>query len=491
MSSEEKQPHREGEKKKLPRVRRCQMALFAKDTSLEELEYRIKSVVERYGTIERWTYILHDRDIKAPHDVIEFDENGNTISVEPHFHVALAFNTPISLDNVAKWFKVEPNFINKINGSKHFGYFDVVNYFTHVDCVNKVKYDTSSIRCNYDYEKYIADMQLKKAKGSRASKENLRDKLINMVFSEGVLLEEIMDKYPVEYIIYINALKNARKEYLLKQPYPTFRQNYYICGKAGEGKSIASTAMARYFGERNFPNVRKDKLIFSVKADNVTFEGYDGEPIIIWNDFRAEELYKALKTRGNIFDTFDTNPQNSNVQNIKFGSVKLLNAINIINSVQDYKEFIFKLCGGDNIYAKEDMNQARRRFPLIIHIHDDNIDTIVNCGYYLDTHEYETYKLLSTMRTNLKAVLRSEADREYKLEQTKKLMSQIAEQELIKRKYETVNSLNKAENLPLGEVVEAKYEFIEAEDKAEDNDLFDSEKVDVIDNPFEDNKEGR
>lgn len=85
---------------------------------------------------------------------------------------------------------------------------------------------------------------------------------------------------------------------------------------------------------------------FSLKlgAEGVSFDGYDGQPVIIWNDCRAGELIKTLGGRGNVFNVFDTHPSKGK-QNIKYGSVNLVNRVNIVNSVQSYTEFLDGLAG--------------------------------------------------------------------------------------------------------------------------------------------------
>lgn len=69
-----------------------------------------------------------------------------------------------------------------------------------------------------------------------------------------------------------------------------------------------------------------------------------------------------------------TIPQNLR-QNIKYGSVKLLNAINIVNSVQPYTEFLDGLSGeykakDGTVYKSEDdqKQQSYRRFPFCIEV---------------------------------------------------------------------------------------------------------------------------
>lgn len=72
-----------------------------------------------------------------------------------------------------------------------------------------------------------------------------------------------------------------------------------------------------------YPELDDDEdIFFTIGAKNATFEGYDGQPVIIWDDRRDYSLLEELGGRENVFNVFDTIPQNLR-QNIKYGSVKL------------------------------------------------------------------------------------------------------------------------------------------------------------------------
>ena len=93
-----------------------------------------------------------------------------------------------------------------------------------------------------------------------------------------------------------NLFKRARKNYLARKPIPAVRSNYYITGNGGAGKSVAAKAMARSL----FPNLPDEKIFFTIGDGKVAFDRYDGQPVIIWDDWRAEDLL-SMFDRGTVW----------------------------------------------------------------------------------------------------------------------------------------------------------------------------------------------
>ena len=61
--------------------------------------------------------------------------------------------------------------------------------------------------------------------------------------------------------------------------------------------------------------------------------------------------------------------------------MKLVNTVNIVNSVQDYKEFLDGLAGEyvdkeGVLHKAEDKGQSYRRFPIIMPLHTMDIDIL-------------------------------------------------------------------------------------------------------------------
>ena len=81
-----------------------------------------------------------------------------------------------------------------------------------------------------------------------------------------------------------------RAKYISKTaPMPKMRINYYIYAEdekagSGIGKGLLSKALARSM----YPHLTEDdEIFFEVGSQGALFEGYDGQPVLIWNDRRG------------------------------------------------------------------------------------------------------------------------------------------------------------------------------------------------------------
>lgn len=212
----------------------------------------------------------------------------------------------------------------------------------------------------------------------------------------GMKPTEIRKKHKDEYNRNLEKLNKNRSDYLKNQPMPPFRFNVYVTGDGGSGKGLISEAIARVLVDPD-RKLEDEDIFFTVGAQSVSFQNFSGEPVLIWDDCRSNELFQKLDSRGNIFNVFDPHPKNIS-QNIKYGSIKLTNSINIINSVQCFEEFCKKIAGehidrktGDIIPAEESqICQIYRRFPLVIEIIDaEHFNLSYNMAFFKEAEDYK------------------------------------------------------------------------------------------------------
>ena len=87
----------------------------------------IEKIIERHRTIKEWAYIIHDKDVKK-----------DGTPVKPHIHLYLHFGkSKATFEDVAKWFKDEPQYVNSVKGRKG----DMLMYLTHQNAPEKYQYD--------------------------------------------------------------------------------------------------------------------------------------------------------------------------------------------------------------------------------------------------------------------------------------------------------------------------------------------------------------
>lgn len=370
------------------------------DTLLTEAV--IHKALQHQG-IEFYAYILHNSDPRTQeeydrymkeHDGAQPQWNVGDIK-PPHWHIVLKFKNPSDTKTVAKWLGIQENFVQVPKGMGPGKFLDCVGYLTHEDpkqqAAGKHLYPDEAVHANFDFRKALNERNEKKLQ-SGGKELSHRDQVRYDVLYNGKTIRQVIEDDVCAYMNDYQTLEKLRMRYISSQKPPAVRINFYIEGKGGSGKGLMSRGLARSL----YPELHEDEdIFFEVGAKGAAFEGYDGQPVIIWNDHRAIDLLTELNGRGNVFNVFDTHPTKQK-QNVKYGSVYLGNSVNIVNSVQPYEEFLDGLAGeycdryGED-HKSEDKGQSYRRFPIIIPIHENDFDILLNRGFKDNSNEFEQY----------------------------------------------------------------------------------------------------
>lgn len=371
-------------------------------------EEKIKDALA-HRMIKRWAYVCHDRDVYSALDE-EQNPDHHKGDVKPrHWHVVIEMGSrQVEIGVIAKWLGIKDNYVNVAKGAGAF--LDCVQYLTHEDDkqqgLGKRLYEDSCVQANFDFREELDKRAERKARYGKDLNE--KDRIRNEVLLKGMTLREVVEKYPLQYQDDFTYLEKCRLRYISTiSEMPKARINYYVEGRGGIGKGLISKAIARALVDRD-GTMRDDDIYFEVGADRASFEGYDGQPVIIWNDCRAYTLLQKLGGRENVFNVFDPFPPNVK-QNIKYGSVRLNNMINIVNSVQSYTEFFDGLAGeykdkDGTIQKAEDKGQSYRRFPFFLVLHEEDYDLGMNKGVFEGTREYEQYMMYQGLRGNMQRI---------------------------------------------------------------------------------------
>mgnify|MGYP000855034414 CR=1 FL=1 len=368
------------------RVRRVKIMQYEKNpVTGEPLNFNEENITKGLETFShralRWAWVCHDKDVVTMADFKDsiIDENYRYKMEDlgkpkgTHWHIVLDLKNPAMISAIAKAFGVPENFVETIEGSTktHDGVLDCIYYLTHEDDrqqeYGKHTYGREEVHISDPVIWEAIDIQnereaLKKG-GIKADVRVMVDKI-----TKGLTLTQA---YKVDEIMFVEnrqLFKTARQEYLKNSPTPAVRTNYFITGGGGTGKSLSAKVFARSIR----PDIDNDEELFFVVGDgNVPFDGYDGQPIIIWDDWRAKDLLDKFD-RSLIWKLFAINPERIDV-NVKYGSTRLINTVNIVTSVQSYHDFNNTLSGEYRdkkgvVHLSEDRAQAYRRFPFFIEV---------------------------------------------------------------------------------------------------------------------------
>lgn len=437
-------------------------------------EEKIKDALA-HRTIKRWAYICHDKDVYSALDEEHNPDHRKGETKGRHWHICIETGTnQIEVGVIARWLGISDNFVNVAKGSGAF--LDCVAYLTHEDTkqreLGKFRYPDKEVKANFHFRQELDKRYERKLKYGKDLSD--KDALRNSVLYEGMSLKEVALKHPAAYTDDMVYLKKCRLEYISKMAkMPTSRINYYIEGAGGIGKGIMSKALARALVDRE-SKMADDDIYFEVGANNTSFEGYDGQPVVIWNDCRAFTLLQKLGGRENVFNVFDLYPPDMR-QNIKYGSVRLVNTINIVNSIQPWRDFLDGLAGeykdkNGNVAKKEDKSQSYRRFPFFLVLHEEDFDLGINKGILAGTREFDQFIEYKRLRGNMRRIAQ-------KCGTNKQLMKAVTDKALgsVRAKYDEVYGVLEHEQQGTDEEIMA--EFADVGTMPEQQDLFDNSEV--------------
>lgn len=357
-----------------------------------------------------WAYVRHDKDVYLDGD--DIPEGKDVGDVRPtHWHVVLQFKNQAELPGVAKAFGVEPQYVDKMTGTGAF--YDGVYYLTHEDDkqrnAGKHVYGREEVVLPDGTEAEVWEtIEVREAKRMKRMPQALSlERYLDKLASGKMTLAEVYDEDKLIYSKNITALKGARQAFLRHSKPPLVRANYYMQGESGAGKTIAAKALARTL----FPGRDDDQVFFVVGDGAVPFDGYDGQPVIIWDDWRADDILGKFD-RGMVWKLFAINPDKISVS-VKYGSVNLINAVSIVTSVRPFHEFVQGLAG-EYVDAKkmthkaEDINQGYRRFPVFMEISKESYDLYASMA--LTGGEFAEYRRLATVSASMVKLAKNQTE---------------------------------------------------------------------------------
>lgn len=398
---------------------------FSSDEKHLKLE-KIKEALT-HSTIKKYAYILHDRDTYTEADLTNQQDKiekcksqgkeykgkiltKNDIGKKKpnHYHIVLSCPNKIELITIANWFGLQPFMIDIAVGKKgQNAFIDCCRYLTHEELKQRelgkqvYRYDEVISSTNFDFAKEMKKInQFRDDFGEDIDKTQAYYRYV----SEGMkTLDEIHDEDIDFYNSHLTTLEKLRNDYMLKRAtLPKVRINYYIQGNTGLGKSELAKALARSLS----PSFNDRYSFFKAIKGKFPFEKYEGQNVIIWDDFRPYDLKQACKGKTGFFNIFDV-PDNQGVD-IKNNATRLLNKYNIITGVMPYDEFLDKIASAfgddDNEDERLQKGQAYRRVPIIINLHKEDFDILLNRGWLDENSNFEEYTTIQKVRGSMKRI---------------------------------------------------------------------------------------
>lgn len=228
----------------------CEVVIYDKvypyDKSL------IQDVIDKHiECIKKYCYVYHDKDIEK----------------DSHYHIFLQFTQTRYFDDIAKWFDIGVNNIEKLKSR----YNNACLYCIHKHQPDKYPYTIDEVVSNFDYASLIKN-------------DIVKEQLIDFDANPITYYKNIY-KYDARKLRDITTLYNNYLELKKKESNNRDMKVLYISGPSGVGK----TTLAKIFASQTYQN---DEIFISSSSNDI-LDGYLGEKCIILDDLRDDALRYA------------------------------------------------------------------------------------------------------------------------------------------------------------------------------------------------------
>lgn len=429
-------------------------------------ETKVRQGCNSGNVIGRWAYILHNKDTYGQADVKQIAET-YAVKVqagqkkEPHYHIVLYCPSNVKARYVARWFglyesawtgvldryeydthvavdrrgmyigdirsvktglpAVEPD---KMDGLKDelFGeveallagiitipygrnaFLDCVAYLTHSNVVQreagKYVYADDEVKANFDWRQEVSPYQADEPSHSErvAPVEAMRMNVLRRL-----TLVDMERKYPAAYASNPSFFRKLRRQYVETQaPVPDTRINILIhSNQAGTCKTEAAKALARVL----FPDKSDQETFALVGSGQRTFEGYDAQPVIIWDDFQAAQMLELTNgDKSRLYHILNAFPNGERIlEHVKEADVCMLQSVNLITTSQFYEDFLDVLMAE----TEDSDEQIGRHIPFILSLTEQDMTLLASKGYLDKSQAFNCYIQYARIRGSFAHVLSS------------------------------------------------------------------------------------
>lgn len=301
----------------MPTAKHCEIMC-----DVDKMPVDIQATIQKYKTIKKWAYIIHDKD-----------------DTRAHYHIYLNFGqSSVDFEMVARWFQIPSNFVEKIKGRA----VDMLLYLTHgqESQRHKYQYDPSEVIANYSFEKEIEESKI------------IGD-FKNYSYAQQLAYVNSLDKS--DKATAFNKLKKLWEIECQCSSLLTNRdlQVVFITGKAGTGKT--------FYAKKIFEKLGYDYCVSS--SSNDPFQDYLGQKGMILDDLRDNSF--SLNDLLKIIDNNTSSSIKSRFANKVFNGLMII----ITSSVPLpywYKEFRYS--------SVDTLDQLYRRINTYIFCENEYVE---------------------------------------------------------------------------------------------------------------------
>ena len=325
-------------------IRSCAVMQYFEHYDVEEVAV-IESRIKALSNIKTYCFRIHDKDLLE--------------SWEPkkkHFHAVLTFSKPTTIWTVAKWLKVEPQYVETIKNTT----FSAQLYLIHKNDPDKFQYDPKEVIANFDYMEKIDWVEPKQRKESIAKRiETWEIKQYNL-YDYISITEFATNKN------YYDRCFTYRQQKMIS----THRQLecIFITWPSGTWKTTFAKKLAeeKYWYRAYISSQWKNPL-----------DNYQDQECIILDDLRE-----------NVFDFADflkiTDNNTNSLVNCRFFNKSILECkLLIVTTTKDIKDFY-----NNSINIEwEDIKQLMRRFRTYIVVWKNDIQ-LYNYNNIAERYDY-------------------------------------------------------------------------------------------------------
>lgn len=262
--------------------KRAEVILYAEDGWDKG---KIISIIELKQSIKEYAFILHDSDL---------DDN-NEIK-KPYFHIYLGFgSTNVQFEHIAAWFHTKTELVQKIKTNKYL----LLKYYLHCNQPEKSQYDIEQFTSSFDIQQFFESKEqkrdleeiLEKCAEGIITRQNYEHFIDPIIYSKNQ--PKIMHAW--EYADHIEAIAQQNNRNLAV---------IYVTGESGSGKTLLCKLYAQQMG----------KSAYISASGKDPFSNYNGEEIVILDDFRPEESLEYAELL-KLLDPYHASPIKSRYHN--------------------------------------------------------------------------------------------------------------------------------------------------------------------------------